>query len=328
MDSPENVISMGPQPGSQLDHYRLDRLVVHDRGTTTFQAMDLNTNQLVAIEIPDPEIEADPVLFERFQREEEASKALDHPGLIKVIGKGVGKSGHPGAYMVKEWFEGVTLREVLSRGKIASERAIHLTITICEVVEFVHKRGIVLLDVEPEHVLVGPDDRVKLNHLGVSSKFGTRRLTFTKLSQIVGSSQYISPEELKGQKVDARSDIYSIGLMFYEMLTGQLPFQGTGVYDRLARHLIPPRELDPSISPQLQEVLYRALEREPRNRYATALELETDLTHLDRVGVANRPEINAWRTEGSLSIKKLATYAALALIPIAVFIVMLLLARR
>jgi serine/threonine-protein kinase len=319
MEHTDNQTSTTTRPGEQLDHYRIEAMVAHDRGTTIFRATDLLTNQPVAVEIPDPEIEADPVLFERFQREEETGKALDHPGLIKVIEKSGGKPGHSPPYMVKEWFGGVPLRELLSKGKFAPERAIQITVSICEVVAFVHHRGIVLLDIEPEHVLVGANDQVKLNHLGVTSKFGSRRLTFTKLSQLVGASQYISPEELKGQRVDARSDIYSIGLMLYEMLTGRLPFQGAGIYDRLARHLVPPREIDPSISPQLQEVIYRALDREPGNRYASAREFAQDLTHLDQVGVVERPELRDWQKRHSSQPKRILLYVAMALIPIVIF---------
>jgi serine/threonine protein kinase len=328
MDHLDSQTATTAKPGEQLDHYRIESMVAHDRGTTIFKATDLLTNQRVAIEIPDPEIEADPVLFERFQHDEETGMALDHPGLIKVIEKRGGERGHSPPYMVKEWFDGVPLRELLSKGKFASDRAIPITVSICEVVEFVHNRGIVLLDIEPEHVLVGVNDQVKLNHLGVTSKFGARRLTFTKLSQMVGTSQYISPEELKGQRVDARSDIYSIGLMLYEMLTGRLPFQGDEIYDRLVRHLVPPCEIDPSISPQLQEVVYRALEREPRNRYGSAHEFALDLAHLDQVGVADRPELREWRKKAVSRWRKLALYSAMVLIPMAIFGLLLYFAKR
>jgi serine/threonine-protein kinase len=328
MENMDNQTATTTRPGEQLDHYRIEAMVAHDRGTTIFRATDLLMNRPVVIEIPDPEIEADPVLFERFQREEETGKALDHLGLIKVIEKRGGERGHGPPYMVKEWFDGVPLRELLSKGIFAPERAIRITVSICEAVEFVHNHGIVLLDIEPEHVLVGENDQVKLNHLGVTSKFGARRLTFTKLSQIVGASQYISPEELKGQRVDTRSDIYSIGLMLYEMLTGRMPFQGPGIYDRLARHLVPPREIDPSISPQLQEVIYRALERDPQNRYASAHEFARDLEHLDQVGVVERPELRDWKRPRSSQPRKILLYVAMALIPIVIFGLMIYFARR
>jgi serine/threonine-protein kinase len=116
--------------------------------------------------------------------------------------------------------------------------------------------------------------------------------------------------------------------MLYEMLTGRLPFQGAGIYDRLVKQIIPPCELDPNISPQLQEVIYRALERDPRNRYASANEFERDLKNLDQVGVADRPEIKNWKKETSTSLSKIALYALFALIPIALFALMLYFARK
>ncbi len=133
---------------------------------------------------------------------------------------------------------------------------------------------------------------------------------------MIGASRYISPEELLGKHSDIRSDVYSIGVMFYEMVMGQSPFPGPRIEDRLESYPVPPRELDPGISPQLQEVMYRALERDPQNRYASAREFARDLTHLDLVGVTDRPD------------RKLALYVALALIPIAIFGLMLYFARR
>jgi serine/threonine-protein kinase len=175
---------------------------------------------------------------------------------------------------------------------------------------------------------VGENDQVRLIHVGVTSKLGARRLTFTKLSQVIGTSRYISPEELLGKHADIRSDVYSIGVMFYEMVVGQLPFPGPRIDDRLTSYPIPPRELDPSISPQLQEVIYRALERDPQNRYASAREFARDLTHLDQVGVTDRPELREWREQQTSPIRKLALYVALALIPIAIFGLMLYFAKR
>ncbi len=315
-------------PGAQLDHYRIESVVAQGRIATTFRATDMHTNRQVALEIPRPEIEADPVLLQRFQREEEIDKTLDHPGLIKLIEKHGDAAGSGQSYLVREWFEGTSLRDLLPQGKLEPERAVHIAVSICAVAEYVHSRGIVLRDLEPEHILVGADDQVKLIHIGVSSKFGARRLTFTKLSQVIGSSQFVSPEELLGKRADARSDIYSIGVMLYEMLTGQLPFQGPRMDERLTSYPVPPRELDPGISPQLQEVIYRAMEREPKNRYATAREFARDLTHLDEVGVTDRPELREWRKQPASLSRKVLLYAAITLIPIVIFGLMLLFARR
>src|SRR5882672_7184301 len=248
--------------GEQLDHYRIEGRVSHGRAATTFRATDLLTNEPVALVVPNPEIEADPVLSERFQREDDIDKALEHPGLIKLIEKHGRTSGSSHSYMVREWFDGISLRELLSKAKLPPERAIAITASICEIADYVHSHGVVLRDLEPDHILVGENDQVKLIHVGVTSKLGARRLTFTKLSQVIGASQYISPEELVGKSADVRSDVYSIGAMFYEMVTGQLPFPGPRIDDRLTSSPVPPRELDQRISPQLQEVIYRAIERD------------------------------------------------------------------
>jgi serine/threonine-protein kinase len=323
-----NPKGMTVSVGDQLDHYCIEGVVAEGRAATTFRAIDVLTNRIVALVVPNPEIEADPVLSERFQREEEIDKALEHTGLIKLIEKHARESGSGHSYLVREWFEGISLRELMANGKLVPERAIPITVSICEIADYVHSHGAVLRDLEPEHILVGENDHVRLIHVGVTSKLGARRLTFTKLSQVIGASRYISPEELLGKHSDIRSDVYSIGVMFYEMVMGQSPFPGPRIEDRLESYPVPPRELDPSISPQLQEAIYRALERDPQNRYASAREFARDLTHLDQVGVTDRPELREWRERQTSPIRKLALYVALALIPIAIFGLMLYFANR
>ena len=324
----ENREGTDVRPGGQLDHYRIESVVAHGRAATTFRATDVLTNRIVALIVPNPEIEADPVLSERFQRGEEIDKALDHPGLIKLIEKHGREAVSSHSYLVREWFDGISLRELMTKGKLAPARAIAMTASICEIADYVHSHGIILRDLEPEHILVGENDEIRLIHVGVTAKLGARRLTFTKLSQVIGTSRYISPEELLGKHADVRSDVYSIGVMLYEMVMGQSPFPGPRVEDRLTNYPVPPRELDPSISPELQEVIYRGLERDPQNRYASAREFALDLTHLDKVGVTDRPELREWREHQTSPIRRLALYLALALIPVVIFGLMLYFAHR
>jgi serine/threonine-protein kinase len=148
----------------------------------------------------------------------------------------------------------------------------------------------------------------------------------------MGTPDYISPEQVKGKRGDGRSDIYAVGVMLYEMLTGKVPFSGNNAFlimnDRLLNNPVPPRELDPSVSPQLQEIIYRALERDPKNRYATAREFAWDLDHQDQVGVAERAELHDWKMRKSHWPKKILNYALLALIPIVIFSLLLWVARR
>ena len=148
-------------------------------------------------------------------------------------------------------------------------------------------------------------------------------MTFAKLSNLMGTPDYISPEQVKGKRGDGRSDIYSTGAMLYEMLTGDVPFKGPNPFavmnDRLLNSPVPPRELNPAITPQMQEIIYRAIEREPSNRYAHARDFASDLEHQDQVGVSeDRLELQNWKQRRSPAYKKVLFYAMLALIPVLV----------
>ena len=312
-------------PGDQLDHYRIDGVVARSDAATVFRATDLRTNRQVALKVPDAEMEADPAFFERFQREQEIGERLDHPGITKAI-----TDDHRSqVYMVTEWFEGKPLRQILTETrKLPQGRVIRIALGICIALGYIHNHGIVHRDLKPENVMVDGEDHIKLIDFAVAAKTGARRITFTKLSQVIGTSQYISPEEQRGTRGDGRSDIYAVGVMLYEMLTGQTPFQGTEPSDRLLNHPVPPCELDPAISAQLQEVIYRALEREPKNRYATAHEFALDLEHLDQVGVAERPELRDWKKRRPSSASRVLFYVAIALVPIVIFLLLLYFARR
>jgi serine/threonine-protein kinase len=179
--------------------------------------------------------------------------------------------------------------------------------------------------------MVDADDNVKLIDFGLAADATARRLTYTNLTTDLGTPNYISPEQVQGKRGDSRSDIYAMGVILYEMLIGKLPFSGSSPRDvmneRLLKHPIPPRVAEPSISPQLQEVIYRALERDPRNRYPRAHDFARDLQHLDRVGVTDRPELRNWRKRTPHLTRRFALYVVLLLIPLAILITMVLFSR-
>ena len=316
------------EAGAQLDHYRIDEPVARSGMATIFRATDLRDNRTVALKIPHPDMEADPILFDRFHREAGIGEKLDHPNVMRVYGGEV----HSRVYMVMEWCHGRLLRQILNEGRIPRERALHIVLGILDALEYIHANGVVHRDLKPENIMVDENDNIKLIDFGIASDAGARRLTYTNFTPTLGTPDYISPEQVKGKRGDGRSDIYSVGVMFYEMLTGKLPFSGPSplaiMNDRVLNHPIPPSIADPSISPQLQEVLYRALERDPRNRYADAHEFKWDLEHLEQVGVEERDEIRDWHKRKSFLSRRIVLYASLALIPVAVLLLMLLLAHR
>jgi serine/threonine protein kinase len=317
------------EAGQELDHYRIEAPVAESGMASIFRAIDTRDGRQVAIKIPHAAMEADPVLYDRFKREEDIGIALDHPNVMRIYPN----PDRSRVYMVMEWADGRLLRKILAEeGKLPPDRAIKITLGILHALDYIHKHGVVHRDLKPENIMVDDQDNVKLIDFGIASKEGAKRLTYAGFTQGLGTPDYISPEQVKGKRGDARSDLYSLGIMLYEMLAGKTPFSGPSplavMNDRLINHPLPPREANPEISPQLQEVLYRAIERDPKNRYPSAHAFALDLEHLDQVGVAERVELTDWKKRKSHTSRRVLYYAALALLPFLLFLAMLLLSRH
>jgi serine/threonine protein kinase len=316
-------------PGDQLDQYKLENVVASSGMAVIFRAKELATGRRVAVKVPLPEAQSDPLLLERFQRELEIGKQLDHPGVIKVLN--AGNNGR--TYMAMEWIEGHLLRQILAgQGKLPTDRAIRIALQICDCLEHIHGRGIVHRDLKPENIMLDSQDRITIIDFGIAVKARSRRLTFGKLSDVMGTADYISPEQVQGKRGDARSDIYAVGIMLYEMLAGRLPFAGPSAFavmnDRVLNHPRALREIDPTISPELEEIVFHALERDPGKRYASARDFAWDLAHPRQVVVQNRSESRDWRKRRSPVLHRVLIHAGLALIPIVIFGLMLLVAQH
>jgi len=319
-----------PEAGDTLDHYRLDRAVARGGMATLYRATDMRDGRAVAIKVPHAEMEADAVLVERFRREQEIGQELDHPGVVKTY------AGEDPSrlYMVVEWVEGRLLRAILNEERrLPIERATDFALQILDALDTMHKHGVVHRDLKPENIMVDEADRIKLIDFGIAMREDARRITFVEMSPTLGTPDYIAPEQVKGQRGDQRSDIYSLGVMLYEMLTGEPPYTGSNplavMNERLLHDPEPVGRKRKDVSPQLEEILKRALEREPRNRYQTASEMAWELEHQEQVGVdeasERRPILRGMKLPGA---RRMLLYAALALAPVAIFVLMMVLARR
>jgi serine/threonine-protein kinase len=321
------------ETGDRLDHYRLEATVARGGMSTLYRATDMHTGLQVAVKVPHPEMESDPILLERFKREQEIGRELDHPGIVKTFGS----QERSRLYMVIEWVDGRLLRKVLNEDGVGKERrlpidrAVKIILGICDALDYMHKRGVVHRDLKPENVMVGEGDSIKLIDFGIAMKEDARRITYAGPSPLLGTPDYISPEQVKGQRGDQRSDIYALGAMFYEMLTGQPPFTGSNplavMNERVLNDPEPARKLNPEVSPQLQEILYRAMERDPRHSYATALEMAWDLQNQEQVGVDDGAHRPALRYRMAANWRKMMLYAGLVLVPIIIFALMVILAK-
>ena len=276
-------------PGETGDQYQVLDVIARSGMATIFRARDLENGHTVALKVPHLQYASDMVFHERFKREEEIGQRLDHPAVIKVF-QPREKSR---LYLAMEYVDGELLRDRLRRERrLPSETAVALAIAIADALAYLHDHGVVHRDLKPENIMVTADRRVKLVDFGIALDTTLRKMTWAGLSQTVGTPDYMAPEQVKGKRGDARSDLYALGVILYEMLTGETPFQGDNVYAAMRAKLqddpTPPRRLRPDISPALEEIILHALERDPRDRPESALELREALAHPDSVVLTGR----------------------------------------
>jgi serine/threonine-protein kinase len=276
-------------PGQTLDQYRLLDVIARSGMATIFRAADAESGRTVALKVPHLQYESDIVFHERFLREEQIGQRLDHPAVIRVL-RPREKSR---VYLVMEYVEGELLGDRLRKERrLPIDFSIKLAVQVADALVYLHDHGVVHRDLKPANIMIQPDGRVKLMDFGIAHDSTLRKMTWARLSQTMGTPDYMAPEQIKGLRGDARTDIYSLGAILYEMLTGKVPFPADNVYAEMRSKLqedpIPPRRLRPDISLQLEEIVLHALERDPNDRFESAYEMREALTHPESVPLTGR----------------------------------------
>jgi serine/threonine-protein kinase len=242
-----------------------------------FLGRDLRLNRQVAIKLLSDRLVPDPDFLSRFRHEAQAAAILNHPNIVGVYDVGQDGDAH---YIVMEYVEGLDLKkEIMRNGALDIERAVSIAIQVAQGLEAAHRVGLVHRDIKPQNIIVSPDGAVHITDFGVAkSQFST---AMTETGITLGTVDYISPEQAQGQSATARSDIYSLGVTLFEMLTGRLPFSGDGPIAVAMQHVSTappaPRQLNPQIPPQLEGLLLRAMAKNPAQRFASAAEFANQL---------------------------------------------------
>ncbi|HEX3540590.1 MAG TPA: serine/threonine-protein kinase [Acidimicrobiales bacterium] len=270
-------------PGDRLDSYDIVALLGAGAYNESYRAVDRRDGRTVVLKIPDPNLFADPATYNRYRREADVARRLNHPAIQGAIDKGE-KRSEP--YLVLTFVDGTSLKERIRPG-VTLDTAIDWGRQLADALAYLHREGIVHRDLKPGNVLVGPDDRLVIADFGTAQLAGARRLTFKHLTGMLGTPEYMSPEQAQGSRGDGRSDIYAWGVMMYEMLTGAAPFTGSDWMAIMAAHLQndpkPIHAARPDVPAGLEAVVLHAMRRHPENRYQSADELRADLDHLDTI---------------------------------------------
>ncbi|WP_375430865.1 Stk1 family PASTA domain-containing Ser/Thr kinase [uncultured Friedmanniella sp.] len=251
-------------------------------------ALDRRLGRRVAVKQLRTDLATDPTFQARFRREAQSAAGLNHPTIVAVYDTGEELDADTGIsipYIVMELVEGSTLRDVLRDGrKILPERALELTQGVLEALSYSHKAGIIHRDIKPANVMLTPTGGVKVMDFGIARAVADTSATMTQTAAVIGTAQYLSPEQARGETVDARSDIYSAGCLLYELLVGRPPFIGESpvsvAYQHVREAPVPPSQLDPVITPEIDAVTLKALAKDPADRYQSAREMKADISRV------------------------------------------------
>jgi serine/threonine-protein kinase len=268
------------ETGAKLDQFTIVKAIGHGAFSDVFLAEDPNGRRVV-LKCPHESIMGDVATFDRFRRELEISRHLQHPGIQRPIEF---TSDRSRPYMIMEYIDGETLRAMLGREKkLSVEKAVDFGRQLASAMAYAHSQGVVHRDLKPENVLVTSDGKLVVTDFGVAFMAGARRLTWRWFSTALGTPDYMSPEQIQGKRGDARTDVYAIGVMLYEMLAGRVPWEGDNALSVMSQHInapVPPlHELNSAVPPPIDGIVRKCLRKNPDERYEDASSLRSDLDH-------------------------------------------------
>ena len=284
------------------DRYDVGQVIGRGGMAEVYEGTDRRLNRRVAIKVLRPDLARDPMFQERFRREAQSAAGLNHPNIVAIydtgedlIGEGANQVSIP--YIVMEYVDGVTLRHMLNNGpRILPERALEVIAGVLAALDYAHRHGIVHRDIKPANIMINAHGDAKVMDFGIARAMSDAATSVTATSAVMGTAQYLSPEQARGESVDARSDIYSTGCVLYELLTSSPPFNGDSPVSIAYQHVNEapklPSSIDPSIPTTLDTIALTALTKSPANRYQTAAEMRFDIERaIAGMPISTRPSV-------------------------------------
>ena len=271
------------QPRLLGGRYELDGIVGRGGMAEVFRARDIRLDRIVGVKTLRDDLARDQTFQARFRREAQSAASLNHPSIVAVYDTGEDMVGSiPVPYIVMEFVDGRTLRDLLRDDRrLLPERAAEITDGVLRALDYSHRNGIVHRDIKPGNVMLTRSGDVKVMDFGIARAVSDSQLTMTQTAQVIGTAQYLSPEQARGERVDARSDLYSTGCLLYELLTGRPPFTGDSpvaiAYQHVREAPIPPSQVDPEVPPWADAIVLKAMQKDPADRYQSAGEMRNDI---------------------------------------------------
>ncbi len=284
-------------PQHLSDRYELGEILGFGGMSEVHLARDVRLHRDVAVKVLRADLARDPSFYLRFRREAQNAAALNHPSIVAVYDTGEAETpAGPLPYIVMEYVDGVTLRDIVhTDGPLPPRRAIEIIADACQALNFSHQNGIIHRDVKPANIMISSTNAVKVMDFGIARAIADSGNSVTQTAAVIGTAQYLSPEQARGDAVDARSDVYSLGCVLYEILTGEPPFTGDSpvsvAYQHVREDPVPPSKRHQGISADLDAVVLKALAKNPDNRYQTAAEMRADLIRVHNGETPEAPKV-------------------------------------